>query len=104
MSIAEQKMELFRFLVDADEETTRKLIEFTHQLINESNKFSEEEIAMFEKRRNDFFASVEKGYTVEESMDIIENNKFSEADLTEFNRRREEYLKNPDNVLTAEEV
>lgn len=73
MSLAEQKVELLKLVVDADEETTGKLIEFVHQLANRNYKFSDEEIAMIEKSRDDFFASGDKGYTVEEAHTMIRN-------------------------------
>jgi hypothetical protein len=73
MSIAEQKIELLKFVVEADAETTGKLIELTHQLRNKKYEFSDEEIAKFEKIRDDFFASGEKGYSVEEAHTKIRN-------------------------------
>lgn len=68
MSISEQKLELLRIVVNADEETTAKLIAFTQELANMGQKFSDDEIAFFEKRMNDFFASGEKGITAEDSI------------------------------------
>jgi hypothetical protein len=73
MGLAERKMELLEIVVNADEETTGKLIALAHQLTNEKYKFSDEEIAKFEKTRDDFFASGEKGYSVEEAHDMIRN-------------------------------
>lgn len=73
MSIAEQKVELVKLIVEADEETTGKLIELAHQLSQKTYKFSDEEIAMFEKTRDDFFASGKKGYTIEEAHTMIRN-------------------------------
>lgn len=57
MSTAEQKVELVKLIEDADGETTGKLLEFAHQLSQKKHKFPEEEIAMFEKTRDVFFAS-----------------------------------------------
>jgi hypothetical protein len=68
MSISEQKLELLRFVVDADEETTGKLIAFTQELGLIGHKFSDDEIAFFEKRMNHFFSSGEMGITAEESI------------------------------------
>lgn len=73
MNVAEQKIELLKFVVEADAETTGKLIELTHQLQNEQYEFSDEEIKKFEKTRNDFFASGEKGYSIEEAHTMIRN-------------------------------
>ncbi len=71
MGFAEQKVELLKIIAEADEEKTGKLIEFAYQLENKSHTFSEEEIAMFEKRADDFFASGDKGYTAEESLALL---------------------------------
>jgi hypothetical protein len=73
MGLAERKIELLEIVVNADEETTGKLIALAQQLANEKYKFSDEEIAKFEKTRDDFFASGEKGYSVEEAHAIIRN-------------------------------
>ncbi len=73
MGLAERKIELLEIVVNADEETTGKLIALAQQLANEKYKFSDEEIAKFEKTRDDFFASGEKGYSVEEAHAMIRN-------------------------------
>lgn len=77
MSFAEQKVELFKIVADADEETTGKLIELANQLTKKNYKFSDEEIAMFENTRNEFMDSGEKGYTIEEAHKMI-RNKFKQ--------------------------
>ncbi len=73
MSFAEQKVELFKIVANADEETTGKLIELAKQLTQKTYKFSDEEIASFEKTRNEFMESEEKGYTIEEAHTMIRN-------------------------------
>ena len=49
MSISEQKLQLVRFVVDADEETTEKLIAFAQELSTKGYKFSEQEVSFFLK-------------------------------------------------------
>lgn len=73
MTIAEKKVELFKLIVEADEEATGKLIELAHQLSKKTHRFSEDEIAMFQKTRDNFFASGKNGYSVEEAHATIRN-------------------------------
>ncbi len=73
MRFAEKKIELFKIVADADEETTGKLIELAQQLKQGNQKFSAEEIAFFEKRASDFIASGTKGYTADESLALLKN-------------------------------
>ena len=67
MSLAEKKIELLQIVVNADEEMTGKLIEFAYSLQNDFHP-STEAVAFYEKRRDEFFASGEKGLTKEESL------------------------------------
>ncbi len=73
MVYAEQKIELFQIVVNADEKLTGLLRELADHYNQGSPKLSDKEIAEFEKTRNDFFASGEKGYTVEEAHTMIRN-------------------------------
>ncbi|MGV3530392.1 MAG: hypothetical protein ACO1OO_15930 [Flavisolibacter sp.] len=68
MSISEQKLELLRFVVDADDETTEKLVAFAQGLSTKEYKFSEQEVSFFEERMKEFFKSGESGITAEESI------------------------------------
>lgn len=68
MGFAEKKLALLRFIVDADEETTGKLIAFTQELEKAGRKFSGEEVAFLKKRMQDFFESGERGISAEESI------------------------------------
>lgn len=71
MSISEQKLQLVRFVVDADEETTEKLIAFAQELSTKGYKFSEQEVSFFEERMNEFFKSGDAGITAEESIERL---------------------------------
>lgn len=71
MSIAEKKLSLVKMLLDCNDDTTDKLFQLMQQDSKQVENFSDEEIRIFEKARNDFFASGEKGYTVEEAHNWI---------------------------------
>ena len=73
MSTAEQKIELVKMLVDADKETTEKLFQYMNELSKKSQKFTEQEIAMFQKTRDEYFSTGEKGYSIEEAHTYIRN-------------------------------
>lgn len=68
MNFAEKKLELYKLVAEADEETTGKLIELAHILKTGNVTFSNDDIELFYKRRDDFFASGAKGYTADESL------------------------------------
>lgn len=71
MGFAEKKAELLKIVENADEETTGQLIELAHQLTQAKQRFSAEEIAFFEKRAIDFIDSGAKGYTAEDSLELL---------------------------------
>jgi hypothetical protein len=73
MSIAEQKLAIAKMLLEADDETTNQLFQLMLEGNNRIQKFSDQEIEMFEKSRDEFFASGEKGYSVEEVHSSIRN-------------------------------
>lgn len=68
MSIAEQKMKLMEFLVNANDEITGELIEFTQRLSSGSYIPSKADVEKYEKRVKDFESSGEKGLTKEKSL------------------------------------
>ncbi len=73
MGFAEKKVELFQIVADADEEMTGKLIEFARQLQGKSEKFSAEELAEFNRRRDEYLKNPEMGISMEASMAQIRN-------------------------------
>ncbi len=73
MGFAEKKVELFQMVANADEKLTGVLIEIANQYNQNISTFTEDEIKDFEKRRDDFFTSGEKGYTVEQAHLMIRN-------------------------------
>ena len=71
MSTAEKKLEMVKILLDADEETTGKLIEF-YESINESNNdFTKEELAEFERRSEEYYKNPEIAIPWEEALSRI---------------------------------
>ena len=65
-----KKVELFKIVANADEETTSKLIEYANWL-QKGVQPTADEVAFYEKRSEDVFASGEKGFTKEESLTML---------------------------------
>ena len=70
MGFAEKKVELFQIVANADEELTDKLLTYA-STIREKYQPSAETVAAYEKRGQDIVASGEKGFTREESMQML---------------------------------
>ena len=70
MSFAEKKLELIKIVTEADEDTTAKLIEFANWL-QKGTEPSSEDVIHFEQKRDDFFASGEKGLSKDESLALL---------------------------------
>jgi predicted transcriptional regulator len=68
MSLAEQKLQLLQMVINADEETTGKLIELASQLRSRQERFTEDEILEFEKRREAYKKNPNTGVRMEESL------------------------------------
>ena len=73
MDFAEKKLELYKIVTDADEETTAKLISFAKGLTKEKYAFTEEELAEFHRRREEYLKNPESGIPWEESLTRIRN-------------------------------
>lgn len=71
MGFAEKKLELLKIVVDADEETTGKLIEFANQLKSHEGEFSTEEITAFQEKREEYLRKPDAASPWEESMERI---------------------------------
>jgi hypothetical protein len=71
MGFAEKKVELLKIVADADEELTGKLIEFAKQQKSLEINITEEDAKKYEKRIDDFIKSGEKGYTSDESLEML---------------------------------
>ncbi len=67
MSTAEKKLEMVKILLDANDELTERAFSMFQEITRTESKFSKDEILMFQKIRDEFIASGEKGYTVEEA-------------------------------------
>lgn len=68
MSLAEQKLQLLQMVMNADEETTGKLIELASQLKSQQERFTKEELMEFEKRREAYNRNPDTGMRMEESL------------------------------------
>jgi hypothetical protein len=71
MGFAEKKVELLKIVADADEELTGKLIEFAKQQKSLEINIAEEDAKKYEKRIDDFIKSGKKGYTSDESLEML---------------------------------
>ncbi len=73
MDFAEKKLELYKIVTEADEETTAKLISFAKGLTIEKHAFTEEELTEFHRRREEYLKNPESGIPWEESLTRIRN-------------------------------
>jgi len=73
MSLAEQKRELLKIINDADEATTAKIIDFVQLLNEQQSEFSAEDLAEFNRRREEFLKNPEIGISWEESIERLRN-------------------------------
>lgn len=67
MGIAEKKQNLMHIIDDADENLTELLMEVAKEYNDTPRNYSEEDLQSFYKARDEFFASGQKGKTVEEA-------------------------------------
>lgn len=67
MSFAEKKLELMQLVLNADEDTTGKLIEFANHLKTFGNKFTDEELKTFHASRQQYMEHPETASTLEEA-------------------------------------
>lgn len=70
MKFAEKKLGLFQIIANMNVETTDNLAHFVTS-VKVNSEPTIEDIAFFEKRRDDFFASGEKGFTKQESLAML---------------------------------
>lgn len=75
MNIAEQKMELVRMIVDADEETTEKLLQLLKKEQTIAQKFSDEELEKFHATRQKYFNSSDSTILLEDAHAYIRSLK-----------------------------
>jgi hypothetical protein len=70
MKFAEKKLGLFQIIANMNVETTDNLAHFVTS-VKVNSEPTIEDIAFFEKRRDDFFVSGEKGFTKQESLAML---------------------------------
>lgn len=75
MSIAEQKMELLRLIVEADEETTEKFLQLLKKEQAEAQKFSDEELEKFHATRQKYLNSSDSTILLEDAHAYIRSLK-----------------------------
>ena len=74
MVITDKKQALLEIINDADEKLMGLMIALANEYNDEDCIYSEDELAFFEKRRNAFFESGKRGYSVEEVHEKIRRN------------------------------
>lgn len=74
MVITDKKLVLKEIIENADEKLMGLMIALANEYNDEDYIYSEEELGLIEKRRNAFFESDKKGYTVEEAHEKIRRN------------------------------
>ncbi len=72
MGLAEKTIELYKIVAEADEETTAKLISF-YESLDQHNQFTNEEVAEFERRSEEFLKNPESAIPWDESMSRLRN-------------------------------
>jgi len=74
MSLTEKKEALLNIVADADEKLTGLLIALANEYNDSDKNYSKEELDFFNDRRNTFYNSDKKGYSVEEAHDRVRRN------------------------------
>lgn len=71
MGFAEKKEIIMEIVRNADEKLLGLILALANEYNYQEYQFSEEEIKKFEERRDKFYASGKKGFTVEESLNRL---------------------------------
>lgn len=74
MGFAEQKVELFRIVSEADEEMTGKLIDFARSLEGKA-QFTDEELKKFHESREQYLQHPETAMLMEDAHEFIRSLK-----------------------------
>lgn len=74
MSLAEKKDALLHIIEKADEKLTGLLIALANEYNDADQNYLKEELDFFNDRRNTFYNSDKKGYSVEEAHENIRRN------------------------------
>ena len=75
MDLAEKKIQLLEIVINADEETTGKLIEFANKLTKNDDKFTKEELEKFHASRQAYLANPENSLSLEDAHTYIRSLK-----------------------------
>lgn len=73
MVTTDKKQILLEIIEEADEKLTGLLLALANEYNDADQNYTDEELAFFEERRDAFFKSGKKGYTVEEAHEKIRN-------------------------------
>ncbi|MEO8853260.1 MAG: hypothetical protein ABI359_05750 [Ginsengibacter sp.] len=74
MVITDKKLVLKEIIENADEKLMGLMIALAHEYNEEEYIYSEDELALFDKRRDAFLENGKKGHTVEEVHEKIRRN------------------------------
>ena len=75
MSLAEKKLQLLQLVMNADEETTGKLIELASRLQQASEKYTAEELQKFHASRQQYHANPKTGMSLNKAHAYIRTLK-----------------------------
>lgn len=75
MGFAEKKVELFKIVADADEQTTGRLIEFAKEINHPNQKFSDDELAKFHATRKKYLSDTNNTILLEDAHAYIRSLK-----------------------------
>lgn len=75
MGLAEKKIELLEIVVNADEETTGKLIELANELSKKQYKFTKEELEKFHASRQAYINNPDNSLSLEDAHAYIRSLK-----------------------------
>ena len=75
MGLAEKKIEFLEIVVNADEETTGKLIELANELSKKQYKFTKEELEKFHTSRQAYINNPDNSLSLEDAHAYIRSLK-----------------------------
>jgi len=71
MSLAEKKEALMHIVEDADEKLTALLFALADEYNSPDYEYSEEELNLFNERKEEFYRNNKQGYSVEEAHELV---------------------------------
>ncbi|HEY8691053.1 MAG TPA: hypothetical protein VIM07_17605 [Chitinophagaceae bacterium] len=71
MSLAEKKEALMHIVKEADEKLTALLFALADEYNSPDYEYSEEELNLFNERKEEFYRNNKQGYSVEEAHELV---------------------------------